>query len=53
MTQVIGFIGGEYRNRTGVHGFAIRRILLILLDFLCGKPLEHAVNATGMCGRAF
>jgi hypothetical protein len=23
MTQVIDFIGGEYRNRTGVHGFAI------------------------------
>ena len=26
MTQVIDFIGGEYRNRTGVHGFAIRCI---------------------------
>ena len=24
MTQVIDFIGGEYRIRTGVHGFAIR-----------------------------
>ncbi len=24
MKQVIDFIGGEYRNRTGVHGFAIR-----------------------------
>ena len=24
MTQVIDFVGGEYRNRTGVHGFAIR-----------------------------
>lgn len=24
MMQVIDFIGGEYRNRTGVHGFAIR-----------------------------
>ncbi len=24
MTQVFDFIGGEYRNRTGVHGFAIR-----------------------------
>ncbi len=24
MTQVIENIGGEYRNRTGVHGFAIR-----------------------------
>ena len=24
MTQVIEIIGGEYRNRTGVHGFAIR-----------------------------
>ena len=24
MTQVIDFNGGEYRNRTGVHGFAIR-----------------------------
>ena len=22
MTQVIDFIGGEYRNRTGLHGFA-------------------------------
>ncbi len=30
MTQVIDFIGGEYRNRTGVHGFAIRKIPLIL-----------------------
>ena len=30
MTQVIDFIGGEYRNRTGVHGFAIRQISLIL-----------------------
>ena len=26
MTQVIDFIGGEYRNRTGVHGFAIRYV---------------------------
>lgn len=25
MTQVIDFIGGEYRNRTGVHGFAIQK----------------------------
>ena len=24
MAQVIENIGGEYRNRTGVHGFAIR-----------------------------
>lgn len=24
MAQTIDFIGGEYRNRTGVHGFAIR-----------------------------
>ena len=24
MTQVIEKLGGEYRNRTGVHGFAIR-----------------------------
>ncbi len=24
MTQVIDFIGGEYRNRTDIHGFAIR-----------------------------
>ncbi len=24
MTQVVENIGGEYRNRTGVHGFAIR-----------------------------
>ncbi len=29
MTQVIDFIGGEYRNRTGVHGFAIRKFSLI------------------------
>ena len=29
MTQVIDFIGGGYRNRTGVHGFAIRKISLI------------------------
>ena len=28
MTQVIDFIGGEYRNRTGVHGFAIQCISL-------------------------
>ena len=26
MTQVIDFIGGEYRNRTGLDGFAIRCI---------------------------
>jgi hypothetical protein len=26
MTQVIDFIGGEYENRTRVHGFAIRCI---------------------------
>ena len=26
MTQVIDFIGGEYRNRTDLHGFAIRCI---------------------------
>ncbi len=25
MTQVIDVIGGEYRNRTGVHGFAIQK----------------------------
>jgi hypothetical protein len=25
----IDFIGGEYENRTRVHGFAIRKILLI------------------------
>ena len=31
MTQVIGFIGGEYRNRTGVHGFAIPMTPLISL----------------------
>ena len=24
MTQAIDFIGGEYRNRTDLHGFAIR-----------------------------
>ena len=29
MTQVIDFIGGGYRNRTGVHGFAIRKVSLI------------------------
>ncbi len=26
MAQPIDFIGGGYRNRTGVHGFAIRCI---------------------------
>ena len=30
MTQVIDFIGGEYRNRTGVHGFARLGIVLII-----------------------
>ncbi len=29
MTQVIDFIGGEYRNRTGVHGFAIQYFIII------------------------
>ena len=34
MTQVIDFIGGEYRNRTDLDGFAIRLFSLILLDNL-------------------
>ena len=29
MTQVIEKIGGEYENRTRVHGFAIRKFSLI------------------------
>mgnify|MGYP007025648397 FL=1 len=29
MTQVIDFIGGEYRNRTDLDGFAIRKVSLI------------------------
>ena len=29
MIQVIDFIGGEYENRTHVHGFAIRPDTLI------------------------
>jgi hypothetical protein len=39
MTQVIDFIGGEYRNRTGVHGFAIRYVTTPptrLFDPICG-----------------
>ena len=27
MIQVIDFIGGEYENRTHVHGFAIRLLV--------------------------
>ena len=48
MTQVIDFIGGEYRNRTGVHGFAIRCVttpptrLLPCRQGLCGVALEVA-----------
>jgi hypothetical protein len=29
MAQAIENIGGEYRNRTGLHGFAIRKFSLI------------------------
>ena len=32
MTQVIDFIGGEYRNRTGVHGFATGIHLNIVIN---------------------
>ncbi len=37
MTQVIDFIGGEYRNRTGVHGFAIRCVTTPPTRQLCGR----------------
>lgn len=36
MTQVIDFVGGEYRNRTGVHGFAIRCITTLPTRRRCG-----------------
>ncbi len=37
MTQVIDFIGGEYRNRTGVHGFAIRCVTTPPTRRRCGR----------------
>ncbi len=49
MTQVIDFIGGEYRNRTGVHGFAIRcvttpptRRLVVKIQLYQTKMLRKA-----------
>ncbi len=33
MAQVIESIGGEYRNRTGVHGFAIRLHLCLIINY--------------------
>ncbi len=49
MTQVIDFIGGEYRNRTGLHGFAIRCITYLptrrcLPDIPCPKPVQATVR---------
>ena len=38
MTQVIDFIGGGYRNRTGVHGFAIRCITTLPTRLNAFKP---------------
>ncbi len=47
MTQVIDFIGGEYRNRTGVHGFAIRCVTTpptrLFYDLMCVRGVVHTV----------
>ena len=62
MTQVIVFIGGEYRNRTGVHGFAIRCVTTpptrrlwsgaLLTDQLESCKTPHAGKyAKGSCCR--
>jgi len=44
MIQVIDFIGGEYENRTHVHGFAIQCISLQKQDFRAKKVSGHLSN---------
>jgi hypothetical protein len=39
MTQVIEIIGGEYRNRTGLHGFAIPLMSLKRQKKIVNVPL--------------
>ncbi|SDF03977.1 hypothetical protein SAMN04488117_10278 [Celeribacter baekdonensis] len=48
MTQVIEKYGGEYRNRTGVHGFAIRLRQLILLNFPVNTPVLFTTGNQGL-----
>ncbi len=48
MTQVIDFIGGEYRNRTGVHGFAILSVALKSLDFFVKRTVVRLWNISGI-----
>ncbi|WP_176214270.1 hypothetical protein [Roseovarius sp. A-2] len=53
MTQVIDFIGGEYRNRTGVHGFAKLSMYLNLMGFMFrngaffGGTYDECLDAAG------
>ena len=47
MTQVIDFIGGEYRNRTGVHGFAIRCVTTPPTRRACGLALVLPQSGAG------
>lgn len=46
MTQVIDFIGGEYRNRTGVHGFAIQSYIKRNQHVKCSKFAESKGEQT-------
>ena len=56
MTQVIDFIGGEYRNRTGVHGFAKLGIYMKYMKTLIRySPLIARTNQESLdagCGLA-
>jgi hypothetical protein len=52
MTQVIEKIGGEYRNRTGVHGFAIRCVTTPPTRLACGEiDLAELNSGCKGCGR--
>ena len=46
MTQVIDFIGGEYRNRTDLHGFAIQCISSQKQILRAKKVSGHLPNKT-------
>ena len=49
MTQVIDFIGGEYRNRTGVHGFAIRCVTTPPTRLWCLDRARSALGYRSVC----
>ncbi len=40
--------GGEYRNRTSLHGFAIRSQVLNLLDFIVNVPVLNPTSYQGL-----